>query len=1395
MQLKKKETRDFETIKIGLASTERILSWSRGEVEKPETINYRTFKPERKGLFCEKIFGPVKDWECHCGKYRRIRYRGIVCERCGVEVTTSRVRRERMGHIKLAVPVSHVWFLRGTPGFIGIVLDASTKLIEEVIYYDAYMVTDVSHEGKEKIKLKIGQVLREPEYQEAREKYGNAFKAEMGAKAVREVLSKVDLQSHVTKLRRDLKGSEGQKRIKIVKRLRVVEAFFKSGNKPEWMILEVVPVMPPDLRPMVQLEGGRFATSDLNDLYRRVLNRNNRLKKIISMGAPDMIVRNEKRMLQEAVDVLIDNGRRKRAVTGSTGRPLKSLSDIIEGKQGRFRQNLLGKRADYSGRSVIVVGPTLKIHQCGLPKEMALELFKPFVIRKLVERGLSQNVKSAKRHIDKREIFVWDILEEVIKGHPVLLNRAPTLHRLGIQAFEPILVEGKAIQIHPLVCPAFNADFDGDQMAVHVPLLTESRVEARLLMLSSRNILSPASGRPIITPTQDMVLGVYFMTAADEKVILGKGMNISSDDEAMIAHDLDQIHLHALINVKRDGQMVQTTVGRIKFNNTLSKVLAKRVPGEKLEFINYVVDKKKLEQLILFFYKNYGAEVTAEMADEIKRIGFKYATLAGISISIDDLKVPVQKKNIVGKATKQIESLDKQLKSGHISSKEHFMRSIDIWSGVTEEVTDAMLREFDKLNSVYLMAFSGARGNLQQVRQLAGIRGLMADPSGNIISIPIKTNFKEGLNVTEYFISSYGARKGLVDTALRTADSGYLTRRLVDVAQDVIITAEDCGSEEGIVLSNIREGYEEVLPLQPRLIGRIAVKNVADPISGKTLAKAGEEIGEAAAKAISEAGIEKVKVRSVLTCRIIKGLCQKCYGRDLSHSSIISIGEAVGIIAAQSIGEPGTQLTMRTFHLGGVALHKAAKVPVKVKHGGKLQWGEGIEIRDIIDENGDKVKMVTRESTAFVKIKDKKEEHILPVGAILKGKEDASVSSGDVIAEYDPTYEYAVSSAEGRVMYLGLDVTERKRKIENKTVTERIAKNDGAIFIYNPKLRKEYDIPKEAKLYAKVGDKVKVGDEVAAGVVAKTGGVVISIKEGKGKTFVVVPGENYTIPSGSKIAVEDEKDVASYDFLSKVESIRRDPSKTRDIIQGLPKVEELFEGRRPKDPTLLSETEGMVEISEREGIRIITIASSHEKREYAVPYETRLRVANGDKIGPGVPLTDGSINPHDLLRILNKQAAQTFLVDEIQKIYRGQGVTINDKHIEVIVKQMTSKVRVVNPGDTMLLPGELLEASELEKTNAANKGEAATATEVLLGITKASLSTESFISAASFQETARILTDAAIKGRIDKMYGLKENVIIGKLIPAGTGFSSYRSIDLVPYTLSGPVEKTASEGA
>ncbi|MDI6731308.1 MAG: DNA-directed RNA polymerase subunit beta' [Candidatus Margulisbacteria bacterium] len=1361
-----KEEKEFSFIKIGLAAPEQIMKWSFGEVEKPETINYRTFKPERRGLFCEKIFGPVKDWECHCGKYRRVRYRGIVCERCGVEVTTSRVRRERMGHIKLVEPVAHIWFLRGIPGYMSLLLDLTTRSLEEVIYYDAYIVTEASGDLK---KIKVGQVLRESEYQEAVEKFGSDFKAATGARPVRELLARIDLPQMISKLRRDLKGAAGQKRLKLVKRLRIAEAFHKAGNRPEWLIMDVLPVIPPDLRPMVQLEGGRFATSDLNDLYRRVLNRNNRLKKMINMGAPEMIIRNEKRMLQESVDVLIDNGRRKKAVTGTTGRPLKSLTDIIEGKQGRFRQNLLGKRADYSGRSVIVVGPSLKLHQCGLPKEMALELFKPFVIRKLVDRQFAQNVKSAKRMIDRHEVMVWDILEEVIKGHPVLLNRAPTLHRLGIQAFEPVLVEGKAIQIHPLVCPAFNADFDGDQMAVHVPLLSEAQVEAKVLMLASNNILSPASGRPLITPTQDMVLGTYYMTVENDKELLGKGKIFANDWEAMLANDLEAVHLHAPIKLRRQGAIIDTTVGRIKFNYTLNRVLRRHGIEEEYQYINQVVDKKGLEKLITECYLKFGGATSSEIADEIKRLGFKYATLAGVSIAINDLVVPPAKKKIVEKATNEVAELERLYRAGSISHKEKFIRSLDIWSAVTEDVTNAMLEGLDKLNSVFMMAFSGARGNVQQVRQLSGIRGLMADPSGNIIDIPIKTNFKEGLTVTEYFISSYGARKGLVDTALRTADSGYLTRRLVDVAQDVLISEEDCESREGIELANIREGYDEVIPLWQRLIWRIPLKSVVDPISGDTIAKAGEFIDDVKARAIYDAGVERVLVRSVLTCKAKRGLCQKCYGMDLSTLKPISIGEAVGIIAAQSIGEPGTQLTMRTFHIGGVALHKGAKVSIKSKHGGTVIFPDGIEIKDLVDEIGEKRKVITRSCILYVKVKDRKEEYSLPVGSILQIKDGQKVAAGEVIAGYDPTYEYVVVSSPGKLMYLDLEVS-RKRK-------EPVAKRDGEIFVYNPKVTKDYAITGNAQHYVKTGDKIKPGDEIAAGVVCKTAGVVIDAKK---TSIEVAPGEIYSIIAGSLLYAEDGETVESYDMLARVEAIRRDPSKTRDIIQGLPKVEELFEGRRPKDPAVLSEIDGTVSIKESEGVRLVTVIGAKEKKEYQVPYDVRLRAATNDKVMTGTQLTDGTVNPHDVMRILGVNAVQAFLVDEIQKIYRGQGVTISDKHIEIIVRQMTKKVRVVLPGDTIMLPGELIEKSTLEKENEKSKGEKATATEVLLGITKASLATESFISAASFQETARILADAAVSGKTDEMYGLKENVIIGKLIPAGTGFADYRYIELVP---------------
>jgi DNA-directed RNA polymerase subunit beta' len=1367
LPLVKKEEKDFSLLRIGLASRDKILSWSYGEVEKPETINYRTFKPERRGLFCEKIFGPVKDWECHCGKYRRVRYRGIVCERCGVEVTTSRVRRERMGHIKLVEPVAHIWFLRGIPGYMSLLLDVSTRALEEVVYYDAYIITEVSEGIK---RLKVGHILREADYQEALEKHGNKFKAETGARAVREMLSRIDMGQLVSKLHRDLKNATGQKRMKIIKRLRVSEAFHRSGNRPDWMVLEHLPVIPPDLRPMVQLEGGRFATSDLNDLYRRVLNRNNRLKKMINMGAPEMIIRNEKRMLQESVDVLIDNGRRKRAVTGSTGRPLKSLTDVIEGKQGRFRQNLLGKRADYSGRSVIVVGPSLKLHQCGLPKGLALELFKPFVIRKLVDRGAAQNVKSAKRMIDRKELMVWDILEEVIKGHPVLLNRAPTLHRLGIQAFEPILVEGKAIQIHPLVCPAFNADFDGDQMAVHVPLLFEAQVESRILMLASNNILSPASGRPLVTPTQDMVLGTYYMTVENENELVGKGMIFANDWEAMIANDLGQVHLHAPVSVRRHGEIVKTTVGRIKFNNTLNRVLKKRGIQQEYPYMNRILSKKELEKLIIDCFNRYGSAVTAQIADEIKRLGFKYATLAGVSISIEDLVVPKRKKDIVDKATRQITDLERHFRAGSLSGKEKFIRSLDIWSAVTEEVTNGLLEEMDRLNSVYMMAFSGARGNIQQVRQLSGIRGLMADPSGNIIDIPIKTNFKEGLNVTEYFISSYGARKGLVDTALRTADSGYLTRRLVDVSQDVMVTEEDCGTKEGIEMANLREGYEEVIPLWQRLTHRTPTKNIVDPLSNKTLAKAGEMIDLETAKQIYNAGIDKVEVRSVLTCKTKRGLCQKCYGLDLSALRQVNIGEAVGIIAAQSIGEPGTQLTMRTFHIGGVALHKGALVSVKTKHGGAIHFSEGIEIKSIPDELGQKQKVITRSSTLYVKIKDKKEEYPLPVGAVLKVKEGQKVGAGEEIATYDPTYEYVISSSAGEVMFIDLETTSKRG--------ERVAKKDGQAFVYNPKVKKIYDVPKKSKLFVKVGDRIKAGDEIAAGVMCKATGVVIEANKDK---IVVAPGENYLIIAGSRLYVEDEGKVDSYDVIARVESIRRDPSKTRDIIQGLPKVEELFEARRPKEAAILAEIDGTVEVKESEGARVVTVAGGkNENKEYLVPYETRLRVITNDKVHKGFQLTEGTINPHDVLRILGVRDVQGFLVDEVLKIYRAQGVTIADKHVEVIVRQMTKKVRVVEPGSTTLLPGELIEKNRLEELGGKSKGDKPEATEVLLGITKASLATESFVSAASFQETARVLTEAAVGGKTDEMYGLKENVIIGKLIPAGTGFSEYRYLELVP---------------
>jgi len=1135
----------FDRIRIGLASPEQIVAWSSGEVKKPETINYRTLKPERDGLFCERIFGPTRDWECHCGKYKRVRYKGVICDRCGVEVTRSKVRRERLGHIKLAAPVSHIWYFKGIPSRMGLLLDMSPRALEKVLYFVSYIVTDPGETG-----LIKKQLLSEAEYREYREKYENKFKAGMGAEAIKKLLEEIDLDELARELRQELKEVTGQRKIRAIRRLEVVEAFRKSGNRPEWMILEVIPVIPPELRPMVQLDGGRFATSDLNDLYRRVINRNNRLKRLLDLGAPDIIVRNEKRMLQEAVDALIDNGRRGRPVTGPGNRPLKSLSDMLKGKQGRFRQNLLGKRVDYSGRSVIVVGPELRIHQCGLPKEMALELFKPFVMKRLVNDGFAHNIKSAKRMVERVRPEVWDVLEEVIREHPVLLNRAPTLHRLGIQAFEPVLVEGRAIQIHPMVCTAYNADFDGDQMAVHVPLSAEAQAESRLLMLSANNILNPKDGRPVAIPTQDMVLGSYYLTMEKEGVP-GEGKVFKDPNEAIMAYYNNDVSLHAKVKVRIPGHgLMETTVGRVIFNEV--------IPPE-LGYINQVAEKKVLVKIVDDCYRKLGFSKTTKLLDGIKKLGFSFATKAGITIGMQDITIPPEKGEILREAEEKVEKVEFQYRRGLITEDERYRKVIGIWNEATREVTEALVKSLDRFNPVYMMANSGARGNIQQIRQLAGMRGLMADPSGRIIDLPIKANFREGLTVLEYFISTHGARKGLADTALRTADSGYLTRRLVDVAQDVIVREEDCGTSQGIEVGEIKDGTNVIEKLEDRITGRTALEDVVHPETGDILVRAGEEIQEDQAEKIKGAGLDKVKIRSVLTCKTRYGVCIKCYGRNLATGRKVDIGEAVGIIAAQSIGEPGTQLTMRTFHTGGVA-----------------------------------------------------------------------------------------------------------------------------------------------------------GD---------------------------------------------------------------------DITQGLPRVEELFEARRPKGQAVVAEVDGTVTVREVKGRREIEVtAEDGEKKVYQVPYGARVKVRDGDHVYAGDELTEGSVNPHDLLKIKGVQGVQVYLLQEVQRVYRLQGVDINDKHIEVMIRQMLRKVKVEDPGDTDLLPGGLIDVFEFEEENKriiARGGEPATAKPVLLGITKASLATDSFLSAASFQETTRVLTDAAIKGKTDPLMGLKENVIIGKLVPAGTGMSRYRNISVV----------------
>ncbi len=1143
------DVNNFDRIRIGLASPEQIREWSSGEVKKPETINYRTLKPERDGLFCERIFGPTKDWECNCGKYKRIRYKGVVCDRCGVEVTRSKVRRERMGHIELAAPCSHIWYFKGIPSRMGLLLNISPRQLEKVIYFVSYIVLDGGDTPLEKMSL-----LTESEYRDNKEKYGNGFRAGIGAEAIKELLDDLDLEQLYEELKEEIRTTTGQRNIKAVRRLEVVEAFLKSNNKPSWMILDVLPVIPPEIRPMVQLDGGRFATSDLNDLYRRVINRNNRLKRLLDLGAPDIIVRNEKRMLQEAVDALIDNGRRGRPVTGPGNRPLKSLSDMLKGKQGRFRQNLLGKRVDYSGRSVIVVGPELKMHQCGLPKEMAIELFKPFVMKELVNKGYAHNIKSAKRMVERLKPEVWDVLEGVIKDHPVLLNRAPTLHRLGIQAFEPVLVEGRALRLHPLVCTAYNADFDGDQMAIHVPLSAEAQAEARLLMLAANNILNPKDGKPVTTPTQDMILGSYYLTI-DRDGALGEGKIFKDNNEALLAYDAGEVHLQAKVLIRQpDGSKLETTVGRVIFNNV--------IPPE-VGYVNETIGKKGLGKIVAKCYKKLGASATAAMLDGIKSQGYKYSTQAGFTVAFSDIIVPDEKVEILANSDKEVEKIEQKFRRGLITDEERYNLVIKVWNKATKDVTDALLANLDKFNNINMMATSGARGNNQQIRQLAGMRGLMADSTGRTIELPIKANFREGLNVQEYFISSHGARKGLTDTALRTADSGYLTRRLVDVAQEVIVREDDCHTTKGLLVEAIKNGNEVIEPLEERIAGRYALEPVIHPETGEVIVAANEEITDDLAAEIQKAGIEQVVIRSALTCKSRYGICRKCYGRNLATGGHVDIGEAVGIIAAQSIGEPGTQLTMRTFHTGGVA-----------------------------------------------------------------------------------------------------------------------------------------------------------GD---------------------------------------------------------------------DITQGLPRVEELFEARKPKGQAIIAEAGGVVQIQDIKNNRkeIVITEDSGETREYPVPYAARLKVNSGDIVEAGQELTEGSINPHDLLRVKGPLGVQMYLLREVQKVYRLQGVDINDKHIEVMVRQMLRKVKVEDAGDTNLLPGGQVDVFDFESENErvrAEGGQEAIGKTVLLGITKASLATDSFMSAASFQETTRVLTDAAIKGKVDPLLGLKENVILGKLIPAGTGMSRYRNIKVTDET-------------
>jgi DNA-directed RNA polymerase subunit beta' len=1349
---KPQSVRDFNAIRISVAAPEKIRSWGFGEVTKAETINYRTFKPERDGLFCAKIFGPITDWECLCGKYKRMKHRGVVCDKCGVEVTRSRVRRERMGTIELASPVSHVWFFKGLPSRIGHLLDLSLRDLERILYFESYVVIDPGDTDLEEKEL-----LTEERYREICEEFGEGtFEARMGAEAIKELLSRIDLDELAEELRITMKTDTSQiRRLKAAKRLKVVDAFRRSGHRPEWMILDVIPVIPPELRPLVPLDGGRFATSDLNDLYRRVINRNNRLKKLLELRAPEVIVRNEKRMLQEAVDALFDNGRRGRVLKGSNNRPLKSLSDTLKGKQGRFRQNLLGKRVDYSGRSVIVVGPDLKLGQCGLPKKMALELFKPFIYNRLEEKELVGTIKAAKEMVEREEEAVWDALEEVIADHPVLLNRAPTLHRLGIQAFQPTLVEGKAIQIHPLVCAAFNADFDGDQMAVHVPLSPKAQIESQVLMLAANNLLSPAHGRPLAVPSQDLVLGGFYLTLEREGA-RGEGRVFPDFDSVIVALQMDELETQTRIKVRYSGpfidltrqynnqdivhaelqeldnELIETTVGRVILNQNLP---------DEMPYINGLLKKKGLRDLVSYAFIRYGNDKTVTMLDELKEVCFYYATKAGISIGIDDMVVPSAKTELIAEARREVLEIEKQRSGGVITAGERHNKIIDIWHRVTESVSEEMFEQMEteeklkgEFNPIKMMADSGARGSREQVRQLAGMRGLMSKPSGEVIETPITANFREGLTVLQYFISTHGARKGLADTALKTADSGYLTRRLVDVAQDVIVSEPDCGTIDGIYVSAIMEGGDILEPLRDRIVGRVSQEEIYDPMTGDLLLGIGEEITVPLAATIQAAGIERVKIRSVLTCESRRGVCIQCYGRNLATGKTVDIGEAVGVIAAQSIGEPGTQLTMRTFHYGGTASRVSEESKHVSRNPGEVKF---INVSTVDSKKGDLVVVNRNGKLVIVDAKGRElERYGLTYGSHLQVREGQAVEPGRELVVWDPFTSAILTEIGGTVEFHDI--------VEGENVREETDKVTG------------------------LSQRI----------------IVEASAQEKRAPAVVIRGEDserrYLLPSGSHLIVTDGATVHPGDTLVK---IPRETTKTKDITGGLPRVVELFEARTPKEPAIISEIDGTVRLGEiHKGMRKVLVESDHaEVREYLVPRYIHVNVQEGERVRAGEPLIDGPINPHDVLKVLGEKELERYLVDKIQEVYRSQSVAINDKHIEVIVRQMMRSVKIKEVGDTDFLIDEQVDRFRFQEENervVAAGGSPAIGQPLLLGITKASLSTESFISAASFQETTRVLTEAAISGKVDRLRGLKENVIVGRLIPAGTGLQHYHDFHM-----------------